>query len=90
MPLMWRCAGEANSLRSAFNAFSVHVLSGGGWREGDKTRTQNTFYMTPYPTQKQRGAQISQSLPEWCFGQQLEVTLPKVAFIFGAIYQIPF
>lgn len=64
MPLMWRCVSEANSLRSVFNAFSVHVLIGEEWREGDKTRTQKALYMTPYPTQKQRSTYTSQFLFE--------------------------
>lgn len=54
MPLMWRCVSEANSPQSVFNAFGVYALIGEEWRERDKTKTQNAFYMTPYPTQKQR------------------------------------
>lgn len=51
---MWRCISEANSPQSGFNAFGVCALTGEERREGDETGTQNAFYMTPYPTQKQR------------------------------------
>lgn len=54
MLLMWRCVSEADTPQSIFNAFGVSALIGEEWREGGEIKTQTTFYMTPYPTQKQR------------------------------------
>lgn len=54
MLLMGRCVSETNSLQSVFNAFGVYALIGEERREGYETKPQNSFYVTPYPTQKQR------------------------------------